>query len=150
MPVRNHQASVGAAIHGLAKQTLSDFELIVIDDGSTDRTCDIVREWAARDARVKLVRLSRRLGLGAALNFGMGACRSQIVAYAPAVADSRGRITSGHDVPVSWDSPAPGAERARPLYRLPRALERVPDDPPGSRFNAIDFKPGHVFLHLTP
>jgi hypothetical protein len=88
MPVRNDQTLVGAAIHGLAQQTLSDFELIVIDDGSTDRTCDIVREWAARDVRVKLVRLSRRLGLGAAINFGMGACRSRIVAYAPADAIS--------------------------------------------------------------
>lgn len=91
MPVRHDEAHVGAAIHSLVRQTISDFELIVIEDGSTDRTCDIVREWAARDARVKLVRLSRRLGLAASLNFGMGMCRAPLVAYCPAdaVSDSR-------------------------------------------------------------
>jgi glycosyltransferase involved in cell wall biosynthesis len=80
LPVENDQRRVGAAIDSVLQQTLTDFELLVLDDGSTDGTLDVVRERAARDARVKLLRQSVRLGLAGTLNAGLAACRAPFVA----------------------------------------------------------------------
>ncbi|MBA3756056.1 MAG: glycosyltransferase, partial [Nitrosomonas sp.] len=45
IPAYNHEQFVGAAVDSVLQQTLSDLELIVVDDGSTDRTGDIVKAY---------------------------------------------------------------------------------------------------------
>lgn len=79
MPVRDGAAFVEAAVRSILVQTLGDIELVVIDDGSTDRTPEILSSLAARDARLRLVRTAPR-GIVAALNAGLAAARSEIVA----------------------------------------------------------------------
>ena len=54
IPAYNHERFVGAAVESVLKQTLADLELIVIDDGSTDRTGDVVQSF--KDPRLKYVR----------------------------------------------------------------------------------------------
>lgn len=56
MPSYNSAPFVAAAIGSVLAQTVTDFELIVCDDGSTDGTLDIVAAFAARDPRVRLLR----------------------------------------------------------------------------------------------
>ena len=84
MPVCDDARHVGAAIHALTRQTLADIEILVIDRGARDRTPEIVADWAGRDERITLLQPARALGLAAALNYGMSACRAPLVAYCPA------------------------------------------------------------------
>jgi len=67
LPVYNGERFVGEAIGSLLAQSFEDFEILVADNASTDRTLDICRDLAARDARVR-VHTSER-NLGAAPNF---------------------------------------------------------------------------------
>lgn len=77
MPVYNGERFIAEAIESVLAQTLAAFELIVVDDGSTDRTAEIVRSY--RDPRIVLL-TREKIGLSAALNFGLAACRAPWVA----------------------------------------------------------------------
>ncbi len=79
MPVRDAAATVGRAVASIAAQTLPDWELIVVDDGSRDGTAGIVAAAAAVDPRVRLRRQGRE-GIVAALNAGIAAARGEFVA----------------------------------------------------------------------
>jgi glycosyltransferase involved in cell wall biosynthesis len=59
MPAYNAATYIGPAIESILKQTFADFELIVSDDGSTDRTREIVRRYAGADRRVRLIERGR-------------------------------------------------------------------------------------------
>lgn len=79
LPAFNAERYVAAAVDSILRQTLSDFELIAIDDGSTDETPAILREKAAADARIRLVSRPNR-GLTRTLNEGVGLARAAYVA----------------------------------------------------------------------
>ncbi len=64
MAAYNAAAFVGQAIDSVLAQTFADWELIVVDDGSTDATGEIVQSYAARDARIRYCRNESNLGLG--------------------------------------------------------------------------------------
>ncbi len=68
MPVYNGERYLGAAIASLQRQTFDDLEIVICDNASRDRTEEICRDIAARDARVRYVRNDRNLG--AVANFG--------------------------------------------------------------------------------
>ena len=70
MPVRNGARWLGEAVESVVAQTLSGWELIAVDDGSTDDTPRILGEWERRDRRIRVVRQDA-LGLVAALNRGL-------------------------------------------------------------------------------
>jgi len=55
VPARNEEAQIGAALESLANLDYPDYEVIVVDDGSTDRTAQIVRAAAERRSRIRLV-----------------------------------------------------------------------------------------------
>jgi len=56
LPVRDGEAYLDEALRSLAEQTHEDLEVIVVDDGSVDRSGEIARDWAHRDARFRVVR----------------------------------------------------------------------------------------------
>src|SRR5438105_14597753 len=62
MPVRNGEKYVSQAIDSLLAQTFTDFELIICDNASTDRTERICREYAAKDGRIRYHRNERDIG----------------------------------------------------------------------------------------
>ena len=68
MPVYNRAASVRAAIDSVLTQTFTHFELLVVDDGSTDGSGDVIA--AIGDPRIMLVRLDNHRGANAARNEG--------------------------------------------------------------------------------
>jgi glycosyltransferase involved in cell wall biosynthesis len=55
LPVRDAAATLGEAIDSLAAQTYTDFEVLAADDGSTDASPAMLRSWAARDGRIRLL-----------------------------------------------------------------------------------------------
>ena len=68
MPAYNHERFVGAAVESVLDQTYADLELIVIDDGSTDRTGEIVQSYA--DPRIRYIHQENQDAFNA-LNRGM-------------------------------------------------------------------------------
>jgi glycosyltransferase involved in cell wall biosynthesis len=79
MPVRNEAEYLPAALDSLARQTLSDWELVVVDDGSSDSSPAILSAAARDDSRIRVIR-SEGGGLVAALNSGLKVCRASLLA----------------------------------------------------------------------
>ncbi|MGO4120535.1 glycosyltransferase [Arthrobacter sp. YAF16] len=80
MPAWNREAAVADAIESVRQQTLESWELIVVDDGSTDGTRDVVKSFASVDGRIRLVEADH-LGVCAARNRGIEECRGEFVAF---------------------------------------------------------------------
>ena len=79
MSVYNAARYLDAAIDSVRKQAFTDFEFVIVDDGSTDCSKSIIQKHAAADWRVRLI--SRpNTGLARALNDGLAACRAPLVA----------------------------------------------------------------------
>lgn len=78
MAVFNGEKYLQRAIDSILAQTLTDFEFIIVDDGSTDRGKDIIRRY--HDDRIRLIENSENLGLSASLNKGIEVARSGYVA----------------------------------------------------------------------
>jgi len=79
IPAFNRQKAVGRAIKSVLGQTCQDFEIIVVDDGSTDATVSAVA--AFDDPRINLIRHDRNRGGSAARNTGIGAGVAPYVAF---------------------------------------------------------------------
>ena len=79
MPVYNRESVVAEAINSVLAQRYRNFELIVIDDGSTDQTIKIVGEIL--DPRIKLVRHTLNEGHARARNKGLSVATGEIIAY---------------------------------------------------------------------
>lgn len=79
MPVRNGEAFLREALDSILAQTFRDFELIVIDDGSSDGTPAIIAEYAARDSRLRAIR-QEASGLTQSLNRGWRSAAGEYVA----------------------------------------------------------------------
>ena len=70
LPTYNGAAFLGESITSIVRQSLSSWELIIVDDGSTDSTPEIIQEFVARDSRIRQVRHSENQNLPIALNTG--------------------------------------------------------------------------------
>ncbi len=70
LPVHNGSQYLAESIQSCLDQTMADWELVVVDDASTDLTPDIVAKFAAADARIRCVRHQINRRLPAALNTG--------------------------------------------------------------------------------
>ncbi len=70
IPVYNAERYLSSAIESVLCQSYTDLEIIAIDDGSTDLSATILKEFAARDPRV-IVISQRNAGISAALNRGL-------------------------------------------------------------------------------
>ncbi len=79
MPVFNADQWLGDTLASITEQTLQNFELIAIDDGSSDNSRNILLDAAARDPRIRVLQ-SPAKGIVAALNFGIGHCRGEYIA----------------------------------------------------------------------
>jgi glycosyltransferase involved in cell wall biosynthesis len=79
LPTYNRAHSLERAIRSVLVQTLSNFELIVVDDGSTDDTAHLVERFG--DSRIRLLSLGRNYGAGRARNKGIEAAAAEFVAF---------------------------------------------------------------------
>jgi glycosyltransferase involved in cell wall biosynthesis len=79
LPVYNSSATIEKAIESLLRQTYGDFEVVAVDDGSTDGTTEILHHLEKRDSRVRPV-IAPHAGLVPALNLGLTHCRGEFLA----------------------------------------------------------------------
>jgi glycosyltransferase involved in cell wall biosynthesis len=79
MPVYNSQGYLAAAVESILAQTFSEFELVAVDDGSTDGSLATLERLASGDTRIRII--SRpNTGIVGALNDGLTAARGELVA----------------------------------------------------------------------
>ena len=79
MPVYNTQRYLARAIESILGQTLQEFELIIIDDGSTDRSKQILEAYARRDGRIRLISRENK-GISYTRNEGVNLAQSELIA----------------------------------------------------------------------
>ena len=70
MPIYNAADFLHESLGGLLKQTLTDIEIICVNDGSTDNSLDIIKEYAYNDSRIKIINKSNS-GYGNTMNLGL-------------------------------------------------------------------------------
>src|ERR1700721_1766685 len=78
MAVYNGEPFLSEAMDSILKQTFTDFELVVVDDGSTDKTPDILASYRNKDKRIVVVRQPNS-GLARSLNYAMTVARGEYV-----------------------------------------------------------------------
>lgn len=81
MTAFNRERYIGAAIESVLAQTFDDFELVIVDDRSTDRTVDVARAYAARDPRIRVAINERNLGDYANRNHAASLARGTFLKY---------------------------------------------------------------------
>ena len=79
LPVHNEEQHLEQAIESILRQSQADFELIAVDDGSTDGSADMLARLARGDLRIRLLRQPRG-GIVAALNRGLAEARGAYIA----------------------------------------------------------------------
>ncbi|MBI5793659.1 glycosyltransferase [Candidatus Uhrbacteria bacterium] len=78
--VWNSERSVRAAVQSLLDQTYRDFELLIVDDGSSDQTPTILNQLSQRDPRVRIITNETNLGLTRSLNLALGQAQGVLIA----------------------------------------------------------------------
>jgi len=81
MPAYNAEATIGEAISSVLNQTYDNFELIVIDDCSKDRTTYIISEFAEKDHRICFLRNEKNSGVAFTRNRGVAAAKGTWIAF---------------------------------------------------------------------
>lgn len=80
MPNYNGEKYLVEAIESILNQTYRDFEFIIIDDGSTDNSVKIIKKYAQKDKRIKLLTNKKNLGLIKSLNKGLKIAKGKYIA----------------------------------------------------------------------
>lgn len=80
MPVYNAAPFLGYAVESILSQTFGGFEFIIVDDGSTDESADMIHSYARQDARIHPIYQAHHQGIVMALNTGLDACTGDFVA----------------------------------------------------------------------
>jgi glycosyltransferase involved in cell wall biosynthesis len=114
VPAHNEETTVGVFVERTAKafaQIGRPWELVYVDDGSTDDTAAMVEAAAEVEPRVRLVRQRRNLGLTEALNRGFREARGDVIVFLPADLESDpqvdiplllDKLDHGYDVVAGW------------------------------------------------
>jgi GT2 family glycosyltransferase/glycosyltransferase involved in cell wall biosynthesis len=83
MPAFNRAKTVVTAIKSIIAQTHENWELILIDDGSSDDTVEVVKQYISdvSEKRIKIIALPHNVGVSAARNAGLEAAKGEVIAY---------------------------------------------------------------------
>jgi len=118
MPVYNSEAFIGETIEAILAQTLTDFELIISDNASTDRTAEICQAYARSDPRVRYSRNATNIGVPGNYNTVLGnaraayfkwcasndLCQPRFLEVCVAVLDARPDVVLAYPKTILFDS----------------------------------------------
>ena len=107
IPMYNRQEYIEECIHSLQEQSFKDMEILLVDDGSTDRTLEICQNLAQTDARIRIL-LAEHGGVSAARNKGLEAARGKYIFFLdsddvihPLLLETLVLAMEQHDAPLS-------------------------------------------------
>ena len=80
VPVYNTEKYIGECIDSILSQSYSDFEVIIVDDGSHDSSLDICRKYESRDGRIKVIHKENG-GVSSARNMGIDAAAGKYITF---------------------------------------------------------------------
>jgi len=80
MTAYNEEGYINTSIDSILNQTFNDFELIIVDDCSTDKTWEIIQNYAKKDSRVVAIKNEKKLGISGAINKGLEISRGRYIA----------------------------------------------------------------------
>lgn len=80
IPAYNAENTIALAIKSLQYQTYSNWECVIVNDGSSDRTLEIVNDLASLDSRIKVFSFDQNKGRGAARQFALEKCTGELIA----------------------------------------------------------------------
>ncbi len=80
IPLYNKASSIVCALESVLLQTLNEFEIVVVDDGSTDNGAELVRKYASKDSRIRLIQQPNG-GVSAARNTGIQAAKNEYIVF---------------------------------------------------------------------
>ncbi len=80
MPAYNAQEYIKSAIESILKQTFTNFELIIIDDSSTDKTSTIINSFKKKDSRIKVLKNNSKRNIAYVLNMGIEDAQANSIA----------------------------------------------------------------------
>lgn len=80
MPVFNGETYLAESIESILAQTYTDFEFIIVDDGSQDRSAEIAESYAEHNKRIRVVKLERNVGVADARNHAMALSSAEFIA----------------------------------------------------------------------
>mgnify|MGYP001823566156 CR=1 FL=1 len=80
-PVYNAEKFIGQTIESVLLQSYQSWEMIIIEDRSTDNSLDVIRKYAAEDERIRLIELEENKGVGEARNIGLNAAKGKLIAF---------------------------------------------------------------------
>lgn len=80
MCVLNGEKFLQESIDSILNQTYCDFEFIIVNDGSTDRTTEILNDYTSKDLRIRILTNPRNMGVGYSRNIGNAAARGEYIA----------------------------------------------------------------------
>src|SRR3989344_1367122 len=83
IPTYNEEDVIGDCLESLSKQTYHDFEIIVVDDGSTDKTIEVLQKFQIPNSKFQILR-QKHGGPGAARNLGAGRASGEVLVFVDA------------------------------------------------------------------
>lgn len=81
IPNKNYERFLRSALDSVKHQTFTDWECIVIDDASVDKSCDIIQEYVNADNRFKLIKMPQHAGISVVRNAGLDAASGEYIAF---------------------------------------------------------------------
>jgi GT2 family glycosyltransferase len=136
MPINNCRAFLEESVRSLLAQTLTDFELILGDDGSDDGSSPLLDRLAAEDGRIRVLRRPSRSGLAASANWVVAHARAPLVAIAhgddvssPERLERLGAFLEAHPEATAVGTPALGIDESGRAVQPPNLWRLVHPSP---------------------
>ena len=84
MPCYNSSETIGRAIEAVLAQTYKNIELLIVNDGSTDETVDLIKKYSQLDARLQYLEFDENKGVAAARNAALSIAKGRFIAFCDA------------------------------------------------------------------
>lgn len=81
MPIYNCENFIGYAVESVINQTYDSWELILVDDASTDNSFDIIKKYANKDSRIRFIRFNKNSGAAVARNKAIEVAKGRFIAF---------------------------------------------------------------------